>query len=257
MTPSLLAAILALLPAGTPADDPPKDVFIEYRTGARVPGELAFTDHRGKTVTFSQYADGTRPVIVVLAYFNCPLLCTLVLNGLTDGLKELEPALGDGFRVVTVSIDPRDDAELAAQKRANHLRAYGRAAADDGWDFLVSQDGGVRQLADTLGFRYRLDPDSGLYLHAAGAFVLSPDGTLRRTLLGTRFPGLDLRLSLTEAGEGKYGGFADRMLSWCFRYDVRHYEPALDRIALVAAGVAAWLSVLVGGIAWRRSRRAM
>lgn len=258
----LCALVLAALPASARMPGPSvsagkqpdealselEGIGIEERPGAELPKDLLLRDHRGNEVALGSYFDGRRPTVLVLAYYECPMLCTLVLNGLTAGLKELPWTVGDNYRVVTVSIDPRDTPELAAKKRTNHLADYGRDVREDGWDFLVGTEEAVRQLAETVGFSYAWDEETEQYVHAAGAFMITPGGVLSRTLYGISFKERDLRLSLTEASEGKLGGALEKVLLFCFHYDPSAKGYGLAAMRLMRAGgafcllfLAAWL----------------
>ncbi|MEW5853014.1 MAG: SCO family protein [Myxococcota bacterium] len=254
-----LAATLAGAPA-LPADAMPaelKGIGIEERPGAELPRDLVFSNQEGQSVTLGSYLDGERPVLLVLAYYSCPMLCTLVLNGLNDGIKQLAWNAGDRYRVLTVSIDPRDGVDVARDKRANYVKAYGREVPARGWDFLVGTEENVRKLAQSVGFGYRWDEGTQQYAHAAGAFVVTPQGKLSRTLYGVVFPERDLRLSLVEASEGRMGGAWEKVLLFCFHYDpaARSYVLAATQVMrlgglltmLVLGGFLAWL--------WRRERQ--
>jgi protein SCO1/2 len=231
-------------------------IDIEERPGAALPRSIALRDQAGQPVTMGDYLDGTRPVVLILAYYECPMLCTLVLTGALEEMKKLRWTAGDEYRVVVVSFDPRDTAEGAAKKRLNYLDAYGRPVAAKGWDFLVGDEAQVKALATAAGFHYRWDEASKQFAHAAGAFVYTPDGRLSRTLYGITFSGL--KLALLEAAEGKIGTVMDRVLLFCFHYDplARGYVLATTRLvrasgALTLAALALWLLRF-----WRRERRA-
>ena len=256
-----LAALLAL--AGTAYADTklPEElagIDIDDRRGARLPADLAFTDHTGASVKLGEYLDGKHPLILVLAYYQCPMLCSLVLNGTMEGARGVPFDLGDGYRIVTVSFDPRDTVELAAAKRKTYVEALGKPLGGKRpWDFLISDPAQVRALADAVGFRYRWDPATKQFAHAAGIFVFTPDGRLSRVLKGIQFAPRDLRLALVEAGEGKLGSTWDRLLLFCYHYDPsgRGYSLAVLRLvrwagALTALLLGTWLFWL-----WRRDRR--
>jgi protein SCO1/2 len=229
------------------------------RRGAELPRELAFVDQDGRAVKLGDYLDGERPLVLVLAYYQCPMLCSLVLNAVVDGAKGLGFEAGESYRILTVSIDPRDGAQLAAGKRKAYHEALGLdAPAPRAWDFLVQRPGdeaSVKQLARTIGFEYRWDAATEQFAHAAGVFVFTPDGRLSRTLTGIQFPSKDLRLSLVEASEGKLGSAWDKVLLLCYHYQPGEgYSVAIMRImrlggALFVIGLAAFLIHL-----WRRER---
>jgi protein SCO1/2 len=245
----------------TSAEGLPKgleNVGIDPRLGAEMPKELTFRTQDGAEVKLGSYFDGKRPVIVALAYYSCPMLCTLVLNGLADGMKELGFAAGTDYRVVTVSIDPRDTVEIAKAKRANYAGYYGRPVPDGAWDFLTSDAATSKALADALGFKYRWDEEAQQFAHAAGIFVLTPDGRLSRTLFGVHFESNDLRLALTEASNGTIASLVDKVLLFCFHYEPKagKYVVAAKRL-MSAGGVFTMLALgLFLAVQVRRERRA-
>lgn len=221
-----------------PVDQVPKPlegIEIEDKRGAMVPKDLRFRDQEGREVGLDTYLDG-RPVLLVFAYYECPMLCTVVLNGLKDGLKDLAWTAGKEFRVVTVSFDQRDDVAKAAKKRQAYAGAYGRHLADHAWDFLVGDEASVRALTKAVGFTYRWDPKTEQFAHPAGAFVLTPEGRLSQVLHGIQFSERDLRLALTEASRGKLGTAWDRVLLLCYHYDPNEHSYVLAGKQLMRAG---------------------
>lgn len=261
LLPLLSAAILAGPTAHAADTKLPKQlegIDILDRQGAELPRELVFRDHDGKPVKLGDYLDGKQPLLLVLAYYQCPMLCSIVLNGVTEGAKKVAFTPGKGYRILTVSIDPRDTALLAGSKRKTYLEALGKPIAAHGWDFLLGSPDApdaVKQLADTVGFQYRWDPETQQYAHAAGAFLFTPDGRLSRTLYGINFPERDLRLAIVEASEGKLGSAWDKILLLCYHYDPGDgYTLAIMRImriggVLTVVAVGAFLVLL-----WRRER---
>ena len=207
-----------------------KGISIEEKPGAKLPENLVFTDENGAKIKLGSYLHDDKPLVMVLAYYSCPMLCTLVLNGITDGLKDVAWNAGDKFRVLVVSIDPRDTVQVAHDKRANHLKSYGRRVEGNGWDFVTSDAETVKTLADAIGFHYRWDDKQNQFAHAAGAFIVTPEGVLSRTLFGITFSPKDLRLALLEASEGKMGSAWDKVLLFCF-----HYDPAARGYVMGAA----------------------
>ncbi|MBI2346046.1 MAG: SCO family protein [Deltaproteobacteria bacterium] len=206
--------------------------------GQTLPLDLQFRDEAGATVPLKSFFDGKRPVIVSLAYYSCPNLCGLLLNGLVGGLRNLEWSAGEQFTYVNISIDPREQPTLAAEKRKNYLDTYGRLGAEKGWHFLVGDEPNIRALADAIGFRYRYDEEQKQYAHAAAIYVATPDGRLSRYLYGIDFQVRDLKLALMEATNGKVGGIADRLLMFCYRYDPKTRKYALFATRLMRAGGA-------------------
>ncbi len=235
-----------------------QDIGIDERAGAAVPTDAPLRDHAGRAVTLGRYFEGGKPIVLVLAYYRCPMICGLLINGMTEGLKGLAWTAGKEYRLVVLSFDPRDSPALASDKRESYLADYGRAVAEPGFEFLVGEEASVRRIADAVGFRYRWDAATQQYAHAAGAFVLTPEGKVSRTLYGISFQPNDLRLALLEASQGKLGGAWDRVLLFCFHYDpdARGYVLAARRVMM--AGGALTVLALGGFLAllWRRERGA-
>lgn len=222
-----------------------------------LPLDLEFVDENGKTVTLGDYFDGERPVIVTLVYFRCPMLCTLVINGMVEGLLDLKWTVGEEFDIVTVSIDPLETPTLSKLKKQNYIKDYGRAEAMQGWHFLTGKEPNIKKLADTIGFGYRRVEETGEYAHAAGIFLSTPDGRLSRYLYGIYYDEQTLRLGLLEASEGKIGNTLDRFLMTCFHYDAEagRYAPVAMNIMRLGgtATVVALGAVLLGF--WLREMR--
>jgi cytochrome c oxidase subunit 2 len=212
-------------------------VDIDEHLGAKIPGDLPFSDESGRPVSIGDYFTGDRPVVLILAYFRCPMLCDLVLRGMAGAVKEQPLVLGRDFRALTVSIDPKDRPAQAALKQHNLLQAMNRPDAP--WPFLTGKEQQIQQLAGALGFQYTYDPKSDQYAHPACAIVLTPDGRISRYLYGADFRPFDLRLALQEASRGRVGGIFDRVLLTCFRYDpaTRRYAWAV-RSAVARNGAA-------------------
>jgi protein SCO1 len=246
--------------AATPAENtrPPilRDVGFDQRIGEPVPLDLPFRDERGHTVHLRDYF-GAKPVLLVPAYYECPMLCTLVLNGVVSALRALPFDAGREFTVVTFSINPREQSDLAAAKKKTYLEAYRRQGAEAGWHFLTADEDSIARLTRAIGFRYAWDPAQRQYAHASGIVVLTPRGTLARYFYGVDYPARDLRLALVEAAEERIGSVVDQLLLFCF-----HYDPATGRYSRIALGAVRLgggltLLALVAGIAvlLRRDRR--
>jgi protein SCO1/2 len=231
-----------------------KDVSITEHLGDPIDLNLAFTDEAGATVPLKTYFDGRRPVVMTLAYYGCPNLCGLLLNGITATYKDMSWMPGQEFEYVNVSIDPTEKPELAAAKKENLLKDYGRPEAAKGWHFLVGDDKNIHALAQQMGFSYYYDKDQKQYAHGSAAFVLTPDGKLSRYLFGVTFAPRDMRLGLLEASRGKIGNIVDHILLYCYRYDPksRKYSLIAIRLLQIAAGVT--IVALAGGILLMRRR---
>jgi protein SCO1/2 len=196
-----------------------KGMDIEEKLGQQIPMDLRFVNDKGDTVALGNYFTGDKPALLVLAYYSCPMLCNLVLNGVNKSLRELSYTPGDNFRFLTVSFDPRETYELAAAKKKNYVGDLGRAGSDSGWTFFVGEENQSRALADAVGFHYFWDETTKQYAHPAVVFVLTPNGTISRYLYGIEFPSRDVKLALLEASEGKTGNTIDRLLLYCYHYD--------------------------------------
>lgn len=222
-----------------------KQVRFDQQLNHSIPLNLTFTDEHGKAVELGQYF-GSKPVILTLNYYTCPMLCTQVLNGLDRALENIPPSIGKDFNVVTVSIDPSDTPVLAATKQAVYTGMYNRSGAVQGWNFLVGQRPQIKQLADAVGFHYAYDPDSKQFAHAAGIMVLTPQGKISSYFYGVQFKERDLRLALTQASQGKVGSAVDQALLFCYHYDPRNgkYDLLVSDVIKIAGG----LTLLIGGV---------
>lgn len=227
------------------------------RSGETVPADIALIDESGQTVRLGAFFNHEQPILIQLVYYSCPMLCTQVLNGYLAAAKKLDWIPGRDYTVVTVSFDPRDTAALAAGKKATHVAELGKPEAAAGWHFLVGDSTETRRLADALGFSYRYDPIGKIYAHPAGMFVLTPEGTISRTLYGIEFSPKDLRLSLTEASQGRLGTPLDKFLMYCYQYDPKTHKYALVAMNVMKAGGLVTLIVLGAllGALWARERR--
>lgn len=233
-------------------------IDVDEHPGLDLDRGLRFRDHTGKDVTLGDFLDGKRPVLLTMNYYRCPVLCNVQLNELTESLRQFDWTPGDEhFRIVTVSIDPRETPELAAQKRASHLEALGRGDDVD-WAFLTGDALNVRLLAAQIGMSYTYDPEQDQYAHPAVITFVSPEGKVARYVYGLSYATNDLKFGLMEASEGRVGSTLDRIILSCF-----HYDASLGRYGPFAFGlmrIAGFVTVLLIGTAlllfWRRERRA-
>lgn len=211
-------------------------IGIDEKAGAPISLDLEFTGEAGERTPLKKFFDGKKPVILSLAYYSCPTLCGFIFNGVVTGLKNLAWSSGKEFEWVNVSIDPKETPELAAAKKQNYLAEYGRSGAEKGWHFLTGDEADIQKLASEVGFHYRYDAEEKQYAHAAGIFIVSPEGKLSRTLYGIDYPARDLRLALTEASQGKIGSVVDRLMLFCYRYDPKAKRYSLYAANLMRAG---------------------
>lgn len=261
---ALVAAAAYALPGSMPGERqdpvPPaglpgalKEVAFDQRLGESIPLDATFRDETGQPVQLGDLLHG-RPAILALVYYECPMLCTLTLNGLASALDVLQLDAGRDFEILTVSFNPRETPELARGKKATYLKRYVRPTAAAGWHFLTGDDAEIHRVTDAAGFRYTWDADNQQYAHATGLVILTPTGRIARYFFGVEYSPRDLRLGLVEASDGKIGTVVDQALLFCF-----HYDPATGRygaaiMRLVRVGAALTLAGL-GVFFWVASRR--
>jgi protein SCO1/2 len=233
-----------------------KDIGYEQKLGAQLPLDLPLRDEAGQKVTLGQYFHG-RPVVLSLVYYECPMLCTLSQNGLVSALGVLSMNPGKDFEIVTVSFDPRDTPERAAQRKKVYLDRYRRAGAEGGWHFLTGEAPALAKLTRAVGFRYTWDEETKQFAHGTGIVVVTPGGVVSRYLYGIEYAPKDLRLALVESGEGKLGNPVDAFLLGCYRYDPAHGRYGAFVLGLIRLGAVITLLVVGGfvGVMLRRERK--
>ncbi|HEU4385062.1 MAG TPA: SCO family protein [Anaeromyxobacteraceae bacterium] len=260
----MTAAALALaLGAAAPAPEAGQvpslleSVEIVEHLGDRVPPDATFRDQGGRAVTLGELTAGDQPVVMALVYYECPMLCGLVLGGLARGMRQTGLELGKDFRAVSVSFDPREKPGLALVRQSAYLQSMGKPDRTGDWRFLTGEEPQIRKVTEAVGFKYAWDQATKQFAHAAAIVVLSPGGRISRYLYGVEYPGRDLRLALVEAAQGRVGTSFDRLLLTCYRYDpaARRYVPYA--MGFVKAGAALAALVLAGALAvfWRREAR--
>jgi len=249
---SVVAGVLTMASAASaqfsaPLDVPPpgpaaservpilKDAGLDQRLNEQVPLDVMFVDDHGRDVRLGDYF-GTRPVVLVLAYYGCPMLCTQVVSSAVGSLQTLSLDAGKDFEFVVVSFNPGDTPALAREKKAGYLPRYGRPGADAGFHFLTGRPEAIKQLSAAIGFRYAYDPKIDQYAHPAVITILTPAGRVSRYLLGIDYPPRDLRLALVEAADGKIGNAVDAFLLYCYHYDPMSGRYGLAILNVVRAG---------------------
>lgn len=253
------AALFLLSALGSAADTRPpmlRDVGIDQRLGQMLPLDAIFQDELGRPVRLGQYF-GQRPVVLVLAYYNCPMLCTQVFNGLVSALRVLSFDAGRQFEVVAVSFDPRDRPADAAAKKRPYLSEYGRPGAAAGWHFLTGSLASIERVTGAVGFHSRFDESLGQFAHASAIYVATPEGKLSRYLYGIEYAPRDLRLALIEASEDRIGSPVDQLLLFCYHYDpklARYSAAVLNMVRLGGVAAVVLLSSFLA-VMWRRDRR--
>lgn len=224
-----------------------KDVRIEQKLNQQLPLDLVFRDESGQEVKLGQYF-GNKPVVLALVYYDCPMLCTQVLNGMVTSFRVLPFQIGNEYDVVTVSFDPRETSALATKKKKvyiDYLPDKMREGANSGWHFLTGDPANIAQLTEAVGFHYRYDDATKQFAHASAIMVATPQGKLSRYFYGIDYPARDLRLGLIESSENKIGSPVDQLLLYCY-----HYDPATGKYGAVVmrvmriAGVLTVLGIL-------------
>ena len=221
-----------------------QNVGIEQHLDAQVPPNLAFVDDAGRPVKLGDYF-GKKPLILNLVYYNCTMLCGEVLSGLTGAMKMVKFDVGNEFDVLTVSFNPQETSAIAAAKKQDYLKRYGRPGAASGWHFLTGPAASINALTKSVGFQYQYDPKINQYAHATAILVLTPQGRISRYFYGVDFPPKDLRMGLVEASQGKIGNAVDQVLLYCY-----HYNPATGKYGAVVSNMlrlGAGLTILMLG----------
>ena len=212
-----------------------KGVGIEQKLNSQVPLDVTFRDERGNNVPLRTYF-GKTPVVLAMVYYRCPNVCDLTLNEITSSLKRVALVPASEYNVVVVSIDPAETSQLAAEKKANYAKQFGRTSFNEGWHFLTGQQDSISRLASALGFNYRWDERTSQFVHGVGIMVATPEGKVSRYFYGVQFAPADVRLALAEASEDKIGSPVNAILLFCFHYDATQgkYTLAIFNLMKVA-----------------------
>lgn len=235
-----------------------KDIGIEQHVGASIPRDLVFTDSTGQRVNFSELV-ARKPTLLALVYYDCPNLCTLVLNATVASVADLRRTVGDGFQIVVVSIDPAETPQLAAQKKASYLLRYSRGQDQDReWSFLVGNQRNIQALAEAVGYRYRYDPAIHQFAHGSGILMLDPQGRVVQYFLGIEYPPMKIEKAIQHAQTGQLGSQAQNFFLLCYCYNplVGPYGFAIfTTLKIGAALTVAGLAVFIISQIRRESRR--
>jgi protein SCO1 len=243
--------------SSAPEQKTSNDIAPQEHLDAQVPLDLPFVDSEGSQVTLRKFFDGARPVVLTMNYSNCPMLCSLQLNGLFQGLSKLDWDLGGKYQMVTVSIDPDETTERAQRTKEKYLKIYGREGVAGGWHVLTGREQDIRAVADAVGFRYKFVPETKEFAHTAVTMICTPAGRVSRYLYTIDPAPQTLRMALVEAGEGKVGTTMEQVLLFCGHFDssTGRYELTVTRIIQLCGLVTL---VAVGGLLlvyWRREAR--
>ncbi len=241
----LTVSIHAQLTQEPPPSAPPPRILdsvgLDQRLNAQVPLDLRFTDEQGKDVALGSYFQSGKPVILSLVYYDCPMLCTQILNGMVQTFRKLPLKIGHDFTAVAVSINPRETPQLAAETKASYMKDFGDPDAASAWHFLVSpNEQMVKRLAAAVGFRYMYDASSDQYAHPSGIMVLTPEGRISRYLYGIDYPPRDLKFSLIDASNNTIGSPVDKILLLCY-----HYDPMTGKYGVVIMNILRIAFVLI------------
>jgi protein SCO1 len=207
-----------------------KNVGIEQKLGTKLPLQTTFRDQTGASVSLQNNL-ASKPSVLVFSYFDCPMLCPLVLEGLVRSLKPLSLNVGSDFDVFVISIDERDGPKAAREKQLEIVNRYGRDGSEAGWHFLTGEKSAIEEMTQSAGFTYAWDEASKQYVHASGIFILTPQGEIARVLYGIDYAPRDIRLALVEAGDGTIGNAIDQLLLYCY-----HYNPLTGKYGFVIMG---------------------
>jgi protein SCO1/2 len=236
-----------------------KRVGIEQRLGEQLPFEATFKSEQGKAVRLGDYFKSGRPAILALVYYECPMLCNQVLNGLTGSLKGISLDPAKDFDVIAISFDARENEKpgLAANKKASYLERFGRPGTDGGWHFLTGDQKAIDAVTKAVGFTYEWDNKSNQFAHASGIMIVTPEGKLSRYFYGIDYAPRDVKLGLIESADKKIGSASDQLLLYCY-----HYDPATGKYGLAILSVMRFVSVVmlmgmaaVGFVYWKRSKK--
>jgi protein SCO1/2 len=240
----LLLAASALADSSATPPRLPGKVGIDQKLNAQLPLDAMFRDETGRVVRLSEYANGSKPLLLVFMYYRCPMLCSMVMEGVTSTLTELTFDAGKQYDVVSISIDPRDTPKDAAAKKEKYVKRYGRLSTAAGWHFLTGPESAIRRVTEAAGFHYAYDPQMDQFAHATALMVLTPNGRLSRYLNGFEYRPRDVRLALVEASANKIGTATDAVLLLCYHYDPVTGKYSRSAMTFIRAGGLATVAAL-------------
>lgn len=234
-----------------------QNIDVEEHLGEYIPLNLFFINDQGNKVELSNYFNQGKPVILVMAYYNCPMLCTLVLNGITQSVYNMGLELGEDYNMITVSIDPRETAELASAKKKTHMKMLNKPEIDEGWTFFVGEDENIKKLADAVGFKYYYVEDREEFAHPAVVMLLTEDGKISRYLYGIEYKPMDVKLGLLEAAQGRIGSTIDRLILYCYHYDPnsKGYVVFAGNVMKIGGAITLVIMAIFLGLMWVRESR--
>jgi protein SCO1/2 len=239
------------VPSAPTADAIPEleGVTIIDKLDSQLPLSATFRDDHGNSVTLRDVLPKDRPAILQIGYMKCPMLCSLVMNALVRGIQDMDWTVGQQYDIIALSVNPKEGPALAEGKKAGYVAEYGRPQSAAGWHFLTGEESSIRSVTDAVGFEYRMQ-ENGEYSHAAGIFILTPDGRLSRVLYGVKYDSANVRMALLEASQGKVGTTLDRIILWCHIYDAQAGGYVVMAMRVMQLGGVLTLAVLGGGLGW-------
>lgn len=235
-----------------------KKIGIEQKLGGQMPMETVFKDESGNAVKLGDYFNKGRPVILAFVYYECPMLCNEVLNGLTGTLKGISFDAGKDFDVVAISFDARENEkpDLAKNKKDSYMTRYGRPGTEKGWHFLTGTKESVEAATKAAGFGFEWDEKSNQFAHAGAIMITTPDGRLARYFYGIDYSPKDVKFGIMESAESKVGNAAEQLLLYCYHYDpsTGKYGLAVLRVMRMGAVLTILGMGLMGFVFWRRNK---
>ena len=231
-------------------------IGVDEKLGDTVPLDLEFVTSDGKTVLLRELFEEDKPVLLNPLYYECPILCNLVVESVFNVVNELIWSPGEDYIIISFSIDPEEDHTIAKTNKEQYVSRLDKPGAEDGWYFLTSDQKSIEALTDAVGFRYTYDENTGEYLHLANIMMLSPEGVVTRYLYGASFREFDLRNALYEAADGTIGSTLDQILLYCFTYDPssQSYVPvAMNIMKLGGLATLIFLGIFLT-IFWKREK---
>ncbi|HEY4087278.1 MAG TPA: SCO family protein [Bryobacteraceae bacterium] len=234
--------------SGSARPDILKGVDIEQRLNSQLPLDAVFRDENGETVQLAQYFS-KRPVVLALVYYECPMLCTQILNGVVQTAKSMTLAPGKDYDVVVISFDPKETPAMAMAKKTNYMKKFGRPETAAGWHFLTGATPSIDRVTNAVGFRYKWDPALSAYAHASAVYVLTPEGKLSKYFYGISYSATDMRFGLIEASHDKIGTAVDELLLFCCQFDPHSGKYTLAIVGVLRLAGAATLLMLSGYVA--------
>jgi protein SCO1 len=239
---------------GVDRPSPLTDVTIEQKLNSQLPLDAAFRDENGQPVKLGDYFHSGRPVVLALVYYDCPMLCTQILNGMVRAAKVLNFTPGKDYEVLAISFDARETPKQALAKKAVYMKDFGRPETAGGWHFLTGEQNSIKRVTDAVGFRYKWDVYTATFAHASAIYVLTPDGKLSKYFYGIEYSPKDMRLGLVEASQNKIGTAVDQILLFCY-----HFDPTSAKYTFLAMGIlraaGAATVLMLGGFVFIMLRR--